>query len=144
MAYQKIKSYQMSEEELRKLWDEEYCCKDIYTFDGILVQFFRNMFDHCFYESSDFKKKDKSILSLNRLEKMLWIKDCLQDPDAVMRKGWNKGTKSYDDDRRLTLVKGNYIVVILVFNSKKARFVTAYEVNDDHNLEAIKNAPVWS
>ena len=48
MAYKKIKSYLMSEAELRQLWSETYCNSPIKTFDGIKVKFFSNMFEHAF------------------------------------------------------------------------------------------------
>lgn len=143
MAYKKIKSHMMTETELRQLWDDEYCKVNVYTHDGIHVKFYQNMFDHCFYESYDREAKDKSILSLNRLEKMLWIKEALLDKSAVLKKGWDRKTKTYTDDRRLTIVKDNYIVVILIFKDNKARFVTAYEVNDDDNLGLILGSPNW-
>lgn len=141
MRYKKIKSHEMSEAALRTLWQEEYCQQCIKTFDDIVVQFFEDMFDHCFFESANRKAKDKSILSLNRLEKILWIKDALADPDAVIKVGWDSKTKSHNDKRRVTLVKDNYIVVILLFGERKARFVTAYQVDDDENLKKIKNSP---
>ena len=62
------------EEKMRELWHEEYCKEDIEIFDGVMVRFYEDMFDHCFFESKNRKAKDKSILSLNRLEKMIWIK----------------------------------------------------------------------
>lgn len=143
MAYKKIKPHKMSEEELRQLWNDEYCNVDVYTHDGIHVKFYERMFNHCFYESHDRKEKDKSILSLNRLEKMLWIKETLQDAEASLKKGWDRDTKTYSDDRRLAIVKYNYVVIILVFKDKKARFMTAYEVTDDENLKLIMESPNW-
>jgi len=67
---------------------EAYCdpASPIFTFDGIRVQFFPEMFDHAFYESVNRKAKDKSELSLNRCEKMFWIKDALNDPDAILKR----------------------------------------------------------
>ncbi len=141
MPYKKIKSYNFTEAELREIWNKEYCEGLIKTFDEITVQFFSSMFDHCFFESANRRAKDKSVLSYNRLEKIYWIKEALTDPDAILKIGWSAKTKSYDDSRRVTLVKGNYIVVIVIFADKKARFITAYEVNDDDNLELIKNSP---
>lgn len=141
MRYRKIKSYNMTEEELREIWRVEYCECLIKTFDDIVVQFFASMFDHCFFESANRQAKDKSLLSLNRLEKIYWIKDALQDPDAILKVGWDSKTKSYDDKRRVALVKGNYIVVIVIFASKRARFITAYEVNNDDNLKKIVDGP---
>ena len=102
------------------------------------------MFDHCFFESASRSEKDKSILSLNRLEKIYWIKDALEDPDSIKKIGWDSKEKKYDKARRVTLVKGNYIVVIIIYSKGKARFITAYEVNDDENLEKIINSPDWA
>ena len=144
MVYKRIKPFQMEEEELRLIWKEVYCESPIVTFDGISVQFYTNMFDHCFYESADRRKKDKSILSLNRLEKIYWIKDALEDPDSMRKIGWDSKTKSYDRSRRVAIVKDNYIVVIMIFRNKKARFITAFEVNDEENLEKIVNGPDWA
>jgi hypothetical protein len=143
MAYQKIKSYKFSEQDLRKIWSDVYCNNKIMTFDGIEVQFYSSMFDHCFFESDNHKAGDKSILSYNRLEKIYWIKDALEDTSAIRKVGWDSDTKTYDNSRRITLVRGNYIVVILVFKEKKARFITAYEVNNDENLKKIMNSPDW-
>jgi len=67
----------------------------------------------------------------------------LEDPTSVVKKGWDSKTKSYDNSRRVTLVKENYIVVILIYRDKKARFVTAYEMNDKENLEKIRKSPDW-
>lgn len=143
MAYKRIKPYNLSEEELRKIWSDNYCGQPILTFDNIEVRFYSNMFDHCFFESDNRREGDKSILSYNRLEKIYWIKDALEDSTSILKKGWDSKTKSYDDSRRVTLVKGNYIVIILLYKKNKARFVTAYEVNSDENLEKIKNSPDW-
>lgn len=141
MRYKKIKPYNLTETELRELWDKEYCDQVIKTFDDITVQFFASMFDHCFYESDNRKAKDKSLLSYNRLEKIYWIKDALTDPEAILKMGWDAKTKTYVNSRRVNLVKGNYIVVIVIFAEHKARFITAYEITDDSNLELIKNSP---
>ena len=134
MAYKKIKPYSHSEEELRQIWREEYCEKNIYTFDKVKVLFFEDMFDHVFYESANRKAKDKSILSLNRLEKIYWIKDTLKDPEAILKKGWDAKRKDYFEDRRVAIVKGNFVVIIVFTGLLKANFVTAYEKNDIGNI----------
>nr|WP_294899397.1 hypothetical protein [uncultured Pedobacter sp.] len=131
----------MSEVELRELWNVEYCESAIFTFDKVRVQFFANMFDHCFYESSNRKNKDKSILSYNRLEKIFWIKDALTDPDAVLKVGWDSKEKTYNQSRRVALVKNNYVVIIVIFKEKKARFITAYEIEEEENLAKILDSP---
>ncbi len=88
MLYKKIKSHSMPEAVLRQLWADTYCdpAAPIFTFDKIRVQFFPEMFNHAFYESIDRRAKDKSELSLNRCEKMLWVKDALEDADAILKK----------------------------------------------------------
>jgi len=138
MAYKKLKPHFINEDvreaEMRALWYEEYCKADIETFDGIMVRFYTDMFDHCFFESADRIAKDKSILSLNRLEKMLWIKETLQDADAILKKGWDNESKGYYINRRVAIVKGNYVVVIRFTGILKAKLVTAYEKNDIENI----------
>jgi hypothetical protein len=145
MAYKKIKSYQLTEEQMRQIWADEYCdkAKPIITFDDILVSFYPNMFNHCFYESANRQAKDKSLISLNRLEKILWIKDTLQDPTALLKQGWDKDEKKYVNDRRVAFVKNNYIVIIRFTGTKKASFVTAYELQEDDNIAKIKTSPQW-
>ena len=97
------------------------------------------MFDHIFYESFDRRKKDKSILSFNRLEKIYWIKDALRDPDAVLKMGWNNKQKRYFKNRRVAVVKGNYVVIIRFVGYMKAKLVTAYEKKDISNILASKD-----
>lgn len=138
MAYKKLKPHLIAEEireaKMRKLWHDEYCIKEIETFDEVKVKFYDDMFDHCFYESANRIEKDKSILSLNRLEKMLWIKDTLQDGHAILKKGWDNYHKTYYENRRVAIVKENYVVIIRFTGILKARLVTAYEKNDVENI----------
>ncbi|MDX1828748.1 MAG: hypothetical protein R3342_04295 [Lutibacter sp.] len=150
MAYKKLKPQNYSKENIesamREIWKNEYCIKEnpIMTFDNIQVSFYEDMFDHCFYESANNKMRDKSILSLNRLEKMLWIKDTLQDETAILKLGWHRDKKVYLNNRRVNFVKGNYVVVISVNKQKtKARFITAYEILEAENIEKINNSPDW-
>lgn len=136
MAYKKIKPHKMSEEELRQLWKDEYCQNAIITFDNVSVRFYEDMFDHVFYESHDREEKDKSILSYNRLEKMLWIKEVLLDNEAILKKGWDNKKKEYFKDRRVAIVKGNYVVIIRFVGVLKAKLVSAYEKEDIENILA--------
>jgi hypothetical protein len=147
MPYKKIKSYNYSEEELRDIWHKEYCAPDvtISTFDGILIKCYDDMFDHLFFESKDSKKGDKSILSLNRLEKIYWIKDTLADATALIKQGWDKSKKKYVPNRRISFVKDNYIVIISVNRKRtQARLITAYEMQNNEKIENIRNAPNWA
>lgn len=146
MEYKKIKSQNLSIEELREIWCTEYCKPEnpIYTFDKVLVKFYEDMFDHAFFESANWKHKDKSILSLNRCSKMLWIKTTLEDPEANLKQGYDKKTKTYSDDRRVALVKGNYIVIIRFVRKKEAKFITAFDIDDDETLRIFNGGPEWA
>ncbi|TXD83864.1 hypothetical protein ESY86_07405 [Subsaximicrobium wynnwilliamsii] len=150
MAYKKLKPHKIDEAtreiELRQLWKVEYCDnnKPVFTHDGIEVSFYEDMFDHCFFESAEWKEKDKSILSLNRLEKMLWIKDTLSDISALMKQGWDRNKKRYVNNRRVNFVKDGYIVVISINKSlTKARFITAFEFQNDEKKQEVLNSPDW-
>jgi len=134
MDYRRIKPQNYTEEQLRELWRIEYCEQSVYTFDHALVRFYEDMFDHAFYESENRKRKDKSILSYNRLEKIYWIKATLQDENAILKKGWDNQGKAYFKDRRVTIVKGNYVVIIRFTGLLKAKFVTAFEKEDISNI----------
>lgn len=134
MEYKKLKAHLIPVEDFKEIWKTEYCAAPIETFDGVMVHFYEDMFEHVFFESADRIQGDKSILSLNRLEKILWIKAALQDPDAILKTGWDKSTKSYFDNRRISIVKGNYVVVIRFTGFLKAKLVTAYEKNDIANI----------
>jgi hypothetical protein len=138
MAYKKLKPHLIDEAireaEMRQIWHDEYCVNEIETFDNVKVKFYDDMFDHCFYESANRIANDKSILSLNRLEKMLWIKDTLQDGEAILKKGWDNYNKNYYKNRRVSIVKGNYVVIIRFTGKLKARLVTAYEKEDIENI----------
>ena len=134
MAYKKIKAHEMQEAELRAIWEEEYCKAPIITFDNVVVRCYADQFDHIFFESSNRRVKDKAILSYNRLEKIYWIKDTLQDVTAILKKGWDTENKEYFKNRRLAIVKGNYVVIIRFTGKLKASIVTAYEKEDISNI----------
>ena len=134
MAYKKIKSHEIDEQDLRSIWKEEYCLKPLVTFDSVKVSFYEDMFDHAFYESANRIAKDKSLLSYNRLEKMYWIKDALQDANAILKQGWDNKEKSYFENRRVAIVKGNYVVILRFTGLLKAKFITAYEKDDISNI----------
>ena len=134
MDYRRIKPQNYTKEQLRELWRVEYCEQPVYTFDHVRVSFYEDMFDHAFYESEDRKRKDKSILSYNRLEKIYWIKATLQDENAILKKGWDNQSKAYFKDRRVAIVKCNYVVIIRFTGFLKAKFVTAFEKENINNI----------
>ena len=142
MEYKKIKPYNMTESDLRELWNREYCRQVIYTHDSIRVKFYSDMFDHAFFESTNREKGGKDVLSYVRLEKMLWIKDVLMDETAIMLQGWDKVKKKYVKNRRVSIIKDNYVVVIWIKNESEAKFITAYEA--DNSIDKIMESPRWN
>ena len=77
------------------------------------------------------------------MEKMLWIKDTLNDPDAVLKKGWNRDKKVYDGLRRVAFITDSYIVVIRITVHLRGKFVTAYEIRSERTIQIIQNSPDW-
>ncbi|MBL0882116.1 MAG: hypothetical protein IBJ16_01995 [Chitinophagaceae bacterium] len=127
----------------RQLFLKTYCHPaTIHTYDGIRVQFHQDMFNHCFFESQNRLIGDKSVFSLVRAERILWIRDTLMDPTSVLKQGWLKATKTYDNTRRVAIVQGDYVVVILLINPNLARFITAYKA--DNSIGKILQSPNWT
>lgn len=120
-----------------------YCKKTISTFDGIQVRFKKSDFNHCFYESSK-RNKIKDRFSNIRAERIDWIKTTLQDKNAILKLGWDRVKKKYNKkkERRVAVVKGNYIVIIQLLKENKASFKTAF-VADSRSLNKILKSPDW-
>lgn len=147
LEYRQIVVKDYTEDELRELWRQEYCRQEIYTHDGVRVKFYDSNFDHAFYESSvrkqsGHKQGHKDVLSPVRLSRMLWIKDTLVDPDAVMYDGYDSKKKKHNPNKRVSVVKGNYVVVIELQKQGHATFITAYVA--DNSIEKIKQSPKWT
>lgn len=139
-----VKNY--TEADLRKIWTEEYCRKLIKTHDGIRVHFYDSNFDHAFFESSvrngsSNKPKSKDIFSPRRAARMMWIKDVLADKDAKMYVGYDSKVKGYSQTKRVSVVKGDYVVVIQIYKENEARFITAFVA--DNSINKITSGPEW-
>jgi len=138
-----VKDY--TEADLRKMWSEEYCRKVIRTHDGFRVHFYDSNFDHAFYESSmrnnGNKKKSKDIFSPRRVARMMWIKEVLADPEAEMYIGYESKSRTLSHNKRISVVKGDYVVVIQLYSERDARFITAYVA--DNSIEKIRSNPKW-
>ena len=127
----------------RARFEALYCLGTIAAFDGIQVRFRKTDFDHCFFESSQ-RNRVKDTFSAPRAERMEWIRVALQDGAAERYVGWDRDTKSYDKHRRVTLVCGNYLVVIALTGTSTAKFVTAYVADTPASLQRIKASPKWT
>lgn len=115
--------------------------ESIYTFDGIEVLFFERNFNHAFYTKSDRNSIKKDMFSLERAQRMDWIKAVLKSSEfelyrRIMRNGII---------RRIALVPSErYAVIIQVEkNMKRANFVTAYVVESDVALGKMRSNPKW-
>ena len=140
--YRQLVAQDYTEEQFREMWRSNYCSQAIYTYDGIRVKFYDSNFDHAFYESSDRRLGNKDVLSRRRLSRILWIKDALEDPDAELYVGYLSKRQSLSGKRRVTLVKGNYVVVIQLYKEKEASFITAF-VGDEETIQKIKSDSLW-
>ena len=135
-----------TESNFRQLWSDEYCRKLIKTHDGIRVHFYDSNFDHAFYESSvrngsGNKPKSKDVFSHRRAARMMWINDVLGDKEAKMYVGYDSKMKGYSKSKRVSVVKGDYVVVIQIYKEMEARFITAYVA--DNSIDKITSGPEW-
>lgn len=127
-------------EQYRIHFEAVYCHKPIITFDQIAVRFYKRDFDHCMYESS-VRNKIKDQFSIERSERIDWIKATLENPNAILYQGWDKTKKTYDSARRVAVVFEDFVVVIALRANKKARFITAYLA--DNSMAKIRMSPKW-
>lgn len=130
--------------EYREYYEKKYCTKPVLTFDGIPVYFSKSKFNHAFFESSR-RNNVKDIFSKTRAERMDWIEATLKNPQAKLYQGWDKHKGKYDPRWRVSVVYGNYVVVIQIRAKKegklKAEFRTAYLA--DNSIGRIRKSPGW-
>ena len=148
MSYPSLINYG-TEAGYRLHFEKVYCKGTIETFDGISVRFRKNLFNHCFFESSR-RDKNKDLFSIKRAERIDWIKTALLDKKSERYFGWDKKRKRYSKNRRVTIVMENYVVVIQLIGEKKANFVTAYMADTKGSdgsfstIEKIRKGPKWA
>ncbi len=142
MHYPPLVCYK-TEVEYRIHFERVYCQQPILTFDGVLVRFRKDRFDHCFYESTR-RNHVKDAFSRMRAERIDWIEAGLQDPNTKLYVGWDSKRKRYDKRHRVIVVVGDYVVVIRIIGNKKAEFVTAYVADSASTLAKIKRSPIWT
>lgn len=133
-----------TEEDYRNYYIQEYCQAPIETFDGFMVKFHYQRFDHAFFESISRKWKDKGRFSLERAKRMSWIKDILQDKNITLKCGYDNKKKRYDPRRRACFVTPDQFVVIIQFTKENnAFFVTSFVPDNPKTFHEIRNAPIW-
>jgi len=133
-----------TEDEYRRHFERVYCNEPILAFDGILVRFRKDDFDHCMYESTH-RDGVKDQFSKERSERIDWIKATLENPAAELYQGWDSKRKCYLADRRVSVVYEEFVVVIQILGnprgSLRARFITAFLA--DNSIDRIKKGPKW-
>ncbi len=134
----------------KRIFKKVYCKKTLITFDGINVKFYVSNFGHTFYESKNRQKKDKSLFSYKRANRIYWIKWILESPYAELYVGYNSKLKKIQANRRVALCIEEFVVVIELDkkNHKKAKFVTAYLADGvngkgEKAIDLIRKSPKW-
>lgn len=129
-------------DEYKKRFVDKYCKKEIITFDGISVKFYEDQFKHAFYESSNKKKRNKDVFSIDRATRIDWIEYVLKKPKAELYLGWDRDKKIYNKDRRVAIISlEDYVVIIRLNGNNKAIFITAYYANN--SAYKIRKMPLW-
>jgi len=140
MPYPPLVQYK-TKAQYRAHFERAYCEGKIVTFDGIPVRFKKQDFDHAFYESRTAKD---DTFSGSRAERIDWIKATLEDPKSERFVGWDNRRKRYDRRRRVTLVMGNYVVVIGISSKGNGRFITAFLADSGRTVRMIRQNPKWA
>lgn len=127
-------------------FEATYCRGVITTHDGIRVYFRREDFSHAFFESASRNGVKDRTLSQVRAERMDWIAVTLADPTAMQFQGWDKKNGRYDPTRCVSVVSGDFVVVIRLRKKAdgtlKASFVTCYVANN--SIGKIRQSPLWN
>ena len=133
-----------TEREYRKYYEEVYCKNPVKTFDNIYVYFYPEKFDDAFFESKNYKARDKSIFSLKRAERIDYIKYTLENVKDNVYVGWDRDKKRPRKDRRVAiLTPENYVVIITILSDAKAKFITAYPINNIKTALSIYSSEKW-
>jgi hypothetical protein len=131
--------------EYKSHYERHYQRGNIVTFDGIRIYFKPQKFGHAFYQNSQKCKGPKDEFSPERAQRMDWIKATLENPQAEIYMGWDSYTKLYQENRRVTVVYGNFVVVVELslngLGQLKGNFITCYVA--DASINKIRTSPSW-
>lgn len=141
MPYPPLVKYE-TVEAYRDHYARVYCSGPINTFDGLEVWFRKDRFEHCFFESTK-RNQVKDRFSRLRAERMDWIKTALRDENSELYVGWDRKRKKHDKKNRVTIVLGNYVVIIRLTGTGKSHFVTAYVADSESTISRIRKSPKW-
>ncbi len=136
-------TYLKNEEKYRNLFEREYCQKEIITCHNIVVKFYARHFDHAFFSRSNRRSNKKDVFDSHRAQRILWIKQVLQDNNIPIYQGHNSKTKKSDKSRRVSLLPPDgYVVEIRMTGEDKAEFLTAFVKNDSAVIGKIRSKPL--
>jgi hypothetical protein len=134
-----------SEEEYRRHYKRVYCMGRIITPDGIRVYFSADRFNHAFYKASR-NPGPKDTFDPTRAQRIDWIQGTLTSSAAIFYQGWNSTAEVYEPYRRVSVLHGDFIVVIEFYLNRHdelcAKFITCYDA--DRSINKIKTAPTWT
>ncbi len=129
-------------QEYKNYFMNEYCVSGVVTHQDIQVNFYPDTFEHAFYKSRNRKRADKSIFDHERARRIGWIKDVLIDATIPIYVGWDSKRKRYDSSNKVSLITTDgYVVVIRLINDTRAKFVTAYLIDNGDVLDKICSSP---
>jgi len=134
-----------SEADYKQYFVNNYCNNcPVYTWDGLPVMFYPDMFEHAFYKRATRSwRAPKTVFDWDRGRRMPWIRDVLQDATIVPRQGYDKATGNHDNSRRVVLVSREMYVVVIRSDDTKWRFVTAYIIDNNDTYNKLITAPPW-
>ena len=141
MTYPPLVKYE-NPDQYQRHYERVYCRGPITTCDNIQVRFHKNQFHHCFYESGH-RDAVKDVFSALRAQRIDWIKAALQDCNAEMFVGWDAKKRRYVNDRRVAVVKDNYVVIIGLTGKTSAKFITAFVADSQSTIDRIRKGPKW-
>jgi len=134
-----------SVQEYKQHYERHYLRGKIITFDGIRVYFRPQTFGHAFYKNSKGVSGDKDAFAPERAERMDWVKATLESAEAEIFMGWIKATKTYDENRRVSVIFEGFVVVIELSLTRKGElkgnFITCYLA--DNSIDRIRKSPEW-
>lgn len=117
--------------------------KELYAFDDLRILFYKDTFDHAFFESKNRRARDKSQFSIERAKRMSFLKAGISDGSAERYYGWDRDRRIIDKTRRVTIYHRYYIIVVSIhYNQTKGSFITAYP-GDARTLTKIRSNGRW-
>jgi len=126
--------YYKSPGDYLKHYIKKYVNKKIVTFDGLIVKFTIDQFNHAFYNASIPNVTYKDLFDTDRAERIDWIEYALNSGYAEVY------IKNDNIKRRLHILLDNYVIVLNITGRVKqqAFFITAYVADSVEHINKLK------